>query len=303
MELRANFRCKKAAAILAMILPVLCAEEPAVRIDPKTIPEKEWELVKDQADYEVSSDSWFAEIERMSSASPKYSPGTGVGDAGAGRFASLVIRPETVSAGVRKWYRVEISYHSDPSPEGQTGHAVTRFKITEDTVSENIRRSRDKGLYSDPAMLKKVIAEILRQSHAIKKPERDREPNGKWNVEMTRSYQGGTRIDGELYQEVLALLGNPTAPGKPEDEEPWSWIRLYPRMDAPVTKRRLGTKVYRIGIYKDGRMKIFEESGDDPTKDFIMRDLGWFESPALWNRLRLAIASGSAAMREDRERK
>ena len=258
--------------------------------------------MKDQAIYEITGDAWFAEIEAFAKTKPESVPATGIRNSGGNHFATAIITPESTRDGVRKAYLVDFYYSSKGRPLDQPA-VLDSFILTERAWEETNMRDRSVGTYKTPAMFDKLVAEILRQSRAIRKPDREREADGRWNVERTRHWEPDFTVNEPLYREVEALISRAkaSAPGKPGDAEPWASIALYPRMEPPAKRRAGGNKIYRAAIYRNGRMKIFEVT--DTSAEISSRDLGWFDAPELWNKLRLTIVNRSELVRESMPKK
>lgn len=280
---------RRPSKILALLIcaigisPRLHAEEPISapkEIDIAAIPEREWELPKDSAYYEITSDVWFARLEEFSKTKPQYPPGTGIGDGGGGEFATVVFIPKSAGEGPHRKFEVHLPY----SWTGDT-FEMRRFFLSERVIDGDTTRGRIIGSYTDISMLTQIRAEVLLQSQALKKSPKVKAANGKWQVAKTLCKD--VSIDGPLPEEIKALLGKPSSPGKPDDPKPWLSIWFYPATLAPSQRNRQDLRFHRIEIHKDGRLKIHEVM--EKPEENISRDLGWFKSPDQWNKLRITV--------------
>lgn len=292
--------------ILALLIctagmsPRLPAEDPVpaqTAIDIASIPEREWELPKDTAHYEITSDVWFARIEAFSKTKPKFPPGTGIGDGGGGNFAKVIFIPETAGERSRRAFEVYLPYSwTGSSPRAGDTFEMKRFSLEERVTEGDTIRYRTIGGYMDITMLAQIRTEVLRRSYARKKLLMTKAPNGKWHVENTRCQDAD--IGEPLPEDLKALLGKPSSPGKPDDPKPWSAIWFYPATVAPSRRKEGDLKSHRVDVYRDGRMKIHELT--EKLEGNISRDLGWFKSLDQWNKLRLMIV-GDIKKRQDEQ--
>jgi hypothetical protein len=290
-----------AAGLIAMALPSAEAQEASPTVDPKEIPEKDWELVKNSAAYSIADDKWFAEVTKLATTKPAYPPGTGIGDGGSGSFGSLDIKPTDPKAARQKWFEIGMAYSvADWDRQGNPINRLKRFSLVECTRKGDLTRERFIGLYTSEPWIKKVVTEVLRQSSAIREPAKPKLPDGRWVIQKTVFRSAWMISDRALYDQVVALLPARQALGKPEDYEPWASVVVdgLPATIAPATRVKSDLKLYRVGIYKDGRMKIAEVNDKD-VAETTSRDLGWFQSPQIWNRLRLKVVSWSDEIGEN----
>ena len=284
------------ACLSGAVTPLLAQEHPQslLPVDPKLVPAWEWELVKDRAEYTITGDRWFAGLEDLSTMEPAFGPINGYGDCGGGIFANLIVHPETKQRGPKTAFLVLICYRwaGFLPKDGPAFYEAKRFFLTERITDGATTRYRNIGTYVSTAMMKKFTAEILRQSHLLKKPLREKEPDGRWNVEKTATEEKIVMGDAVLLERVGNLAEKGSIAVKPGDGQPWSSICIYPSQYYEE-----GTKFYRVAIYKSGKMKIHEIRMN--LVETISRDLGWFEDLELWHDLRFLLVENTIAVRKE----
>ncbi len=280
-----------AGFVLAFLLPAH-AQEAVPALDPQAVPEKEWQLPKDSAEYAIGNDEWFAAIGKLAASKPTYAPGTGIGDGGGGEFATLLVKPTDPGAARQKWFEVGMSYSvTGWDREGKAIHSLTRFALVGYTREADQVRERFLGQYQSEVWLQRFIGEVLRQSQAIHKRLAPKLADGRWAVEGTAAKERYL-IDEELLGELEAAAGQPLASGQEQDPTPWASVLVCRTMDTAMATRSSG-RDFRALVYRDGRLKISSRTQD---KDKVVyQDLGWVKNPVLWNKIRLRIVSPGGA--------